>query len=63
MSCLCNESMFNKWTNFLYVISDLASCDFSYGSCGYLVTGNDYSVKWVRGQVNGVPNNAIAGKT
>lgn len=51
----------DKYT-FSYVISDLASCDFSYGSCGYLVTWNDYNVKWVRGQVNGVPNNAIAGK-
>ncbi|XP_052085911.1 MAM and LDL-receptor class A domain-containing protein 2-like [Mytilus californianus] len=39
----------------------LASCDFSYGSCGYLVTWNDYQVKWVRGQVNDVPNNTIAG--
>ncbi|CAC5421234.1 unnamed protein product [Mytilus coruscus] len=38
-----------------------ASCDFSYGTCDYHVTWNDYIVKWIRGHHVGIPFSSLDG--
>jgi hypothetical protein len=40
-----------------YNISDIASCDFSFGSCDYIEASKDSQVVWKKGQHENAPDN------
>ena len=48
-------------STFKYDISDIASCDFSFGSCDYIATVTHGEVVWKKGQHKDVLDNDVMG--
>lgn len=44
-----------------YNISDIASCNFSFGSCDYIEASKDSQVVWKKGQHENAPDNDVMG--